>query len=155
MNLNIQIDNPCIDKTNFCINCNNHFMRIRPAIKSVAVSKRFLRDLKDDQMASSIIQAVLDCSTLEFNELHKFERNIDGNLIFRARKGKLHVVYGVDKRMRIIFLTAMRDFTQYKKLLDNKKEIVRMIARISGRKASRGPSERVKTIADLLVSWIR
>jgi len=108
-------------------------MRIRPAIKSVAVSKRFLRDLKDEEMANSIIKDVLDCSNLEFHELHKFERNINGNLIFRARKGKLHVVYGVDKRMRIIFLTAMRNFTQYKKLLDNKKEIVRMIARATGR----------------------
>jgi mRNA-degrading endonuclease RelE of RelBE toxin-antitoxin system len=133
MNLNMKIDNPCIDKTDFCINCNSHFMRIRPAVKSVAVSKRFLRDLKDEEMANSIIKDVLDCSNLEFHELHKFERNINGNLIFRARKGKLHVVYGVDKRMRIIFLTAMRNFTQYKKLLDNKKEIVRMIARATGR----------------------
>ena len=108
-------------------------MRIRPSIKSVAVSKRFLRDLKDEEKANSIIKAVFDCSHLEFYELHKFERNIDGNLIFRARKGKLHIVYGVDKGMRIIFLTAIRNFTQYKKFLDNKKEITRMIARATGR----------------------
>lgn len=133
MNLNMRIDNPCIDKKDFCINCNSHFMRVRPAIKSVAVSKRFLRDLKDEEMANSIIKDVLDCSNLEFHELHKFERNINGNLIFRARKGKLHLVYGVDKKMSIIFLTAMRNFTQYKKFLDNKKEIVRMIARATGR----------------------
>lgn len=133
MNLNMRIDNPCIDKKDFCINCNSHFMRIRPSIKSVAVSKRFLRDLKDKEKANSIIKAVLDCSHLEFYELHKFESNINGNLIFRARKGKLHIVYGVDKGMRIIFLTAIRNFTQYKKFLDNKKEITRMIARATGR----------------------
>jgi hypothetical protein len=80
-------------------------------------------------MANSIVKDVLDCSHLEFHELHKFEKNIDGNLIFRAKKEKTHIVYGVDKNMRIVFLRAMKNFTQYKKFLEDKKEILRMIAR--------------------------
>lgn len=102
-------------------------MAVRSSIKSVAVSKHFIRDLKDGEKIISIINNVLDCSHLEFNELHKFEKNIDGNLIFRAKKEGLHIVYGVDKRLRIIFLRAIKNFTEYKKFLENKKEILRMI----------------------------
>ena len=129
MDLNLRVDNPCIERKDFCINCNSHFMKVRPSIRTVAVSRRFIKDLKDQEMADSIIKDVLDCSHLEFHELHKFEKNIDGNLIFRAKKEKAHIVYGVDKNMRIIFLRAMQNFTQYKKFLEDKKEILRMIAR--------------------------
>ena len=66
--------------------------------------------------------------------MHKFERNINGNLIFRAKKGQIHIVYGVDKRIRIVFLRAIKNFAQYKKFLENKKEILRMIARTGNRK---------------------
>ncbi|MDH5451105.1 MAG: hypothetical protein OEX77_09480 [Candidatus Bathyarchaeota archaeon] len=129
MNLNVAIDNPCTEKKNFCINCNSHFMAVRPSLKSVAVSKRFVKDLKDQKKVGSIIRNILDCARLEFHELHKFERNIDGNLIFRARKEKLHIVYGIDKAMRIIFLRAIKNFTEYKKFLEDRKEILRMIVR--------------------------
>ena len=129
MDLNLRVDNPCIERKDFCLNCNSHFMKVRPSIRTVAVSRRFIKDLKDQEMANSIIRDVLDCSHLEFHELHKFEKNIDGNLIFRAKKEKAHIVYGVDKNMRIIFLRAMKNFTQYKKFLEDKKEILRMIAR--------------------------
>jgi len=129
MDLNLRVDNPCIERKDFCLNCNSHFMKLRPSIRTVAVSRRFIKDLKDQEMANSIIKDVLDCSHLEFHELHKFEKNIDGNLIFRAKKEKAHIVYGVDKNMRIIFLRAMKNFTQYKKFLEDKKEILRMIAR--------------------------
>lgn len=105
-------------------------MKVRPSIKTIAVSKRFIRDLKDREQADSIIKNILDCSHLEFHELHKFEKNIDGNLIFRAKKEKTHIVYGVDKRMRIVFLRAIKNFAQYKKFLKDKGEIMRMIARV-------------------------
>jgi hypothetical protein len=103
-------------------------MKVRPSIKTVTASKRFFKDLKDRELANSMIKNVLDCSHLEFDELHKFEKNIDGNLIFRAKKEKTHIVYGVDKRMRIVFLRALKNFSQYKKFLESKKEILRMIA---------------------------
>jgi len=129
MALNLRVDNPCIERKDFCINCNSHFMKVRPSIRTVAVSRRFIKDLKDQEMANSIIKDVLDCSHLEFHELHKFEKNIDGNLIFRAKKEKTHIVYGVDRNMRIVFLRAMKNFTQYKKFLEDEKEMLRMITR--------------------------
>ncbi len=102
-------------------------MRVSPSIGSVVVSKRFIRDLKDREMVNSVIRSILDCSHLEFHELHKFEKNIDGNLIFRAKKGKMHIVYGVDKNMGMIFMRAIKNFAQYKRFLEQEREILRMI----------------------------
>ena len=105
-------------------------MAIRPSVKAVAVSKHFARDLKNQEEMNSIVKDVLDCSNLEFSELHKFEENIDGNLIFRAKKGGTHIVYGVDKKMRIVFLRAFKNFSEYKKFLDDKKQIRKILAHI-------------------------
>jgi len=127
MDFNITVDNPCTERKDFCVNCNSHFMKIRPSVKSVAISKRFMRDLKDEEKATSIVQDVLDCSHLEYQELHKFERNIGGNLIFRAKKENLHIVYGVDKKLRIVFLRAIRNFTEYKNFLGNRREMLRIM----------------------------
>ncbi len=127
MNIKIEIDNPCTEKKGFCINCNNQFMTIRPSLRNVVVSRRFIKDLKDKEKTKSLVNDVLDCSNLEFSELHKFEKNVDGNLIFRARKGNLHLVYGVNRKMSIIFLRAISNFTEYKKFLGNRKQILKMI----------------------------
>ena len=125
------IGNPCAEKkTLHCINCHTHFMRIRPSIKNIVVSRHFARDLKNEKEMGSIIKEVLDCSDLGFTELHKFEEHIEGNLVFRAKKEKLHIVYCIDKKRRIIFLRAFRNFSEYKKFLDDKKEIRKMIAHI-------------------------
>jgi mRNA-degrading endonuclease RelE of RelBE toxin-antitoxin system len=102
-------------------------MMLRPAIKSVAVSKHFIRDLRDKEKINSLIKSILDCSHMDFYELHKFEENINGNLIFRAKKEDTHIVYCIDKDKRIIFLRAIRNFTEYKKFLENRKEILRII----------------------------
>jgi mRNA-degrading endonuclease RelE of RelBE toxin-antitoxin system len=128
MDINIKLEDPCAKRKDFCINCHSHFMMIRPSIKSVAASKHFIKDLKDEEKRNSIIKAILDCSHLEFNELHKFEENINGNMIFRAKKEGTHIVYCVDKRRRIVFLRAIRNYTEYKKFLEDKKEIEKMIA---------------------------
>jgi mRNA-degrading endonuclease RelE of RelBE toxin-antitoxin system len=125
--MEIKIENTCNERKSFCDSCNSHFMKVRPLIKEVVVSKHFKRDLKDEEKISFIIKNVLDCSHLEFNELHKFEENIEGNLIFRAKKENLHIVYCIDKTMRIIFLRAIRNFDEYRKFLDNKKGLKLMI----------------------------
>jgi hypothetical protein len=128
MGFKVRLDNPCAVRKDFCINCHNHFMTVRPFIKGVIVSKHFVRDLKDEEEMNSIINNVLDCVHLEFDELHKFEENIDGNLIFRAKKRDMHIVYCVDRMMRIIFLRAIKNYTEYRKFLDDKKEIKKMVA---------------------------
>ena len=117
-------------KKDFCINCHSHFVAIRPSIKTLVISRHFIRDLKDKEEVDSIVSGVLDCSNADFNELHKFEENIDGNLIFRAKKGSIHIVYCVDKKMRIIFLRAFKNYSDYGKFLEDKKESKKMIAHV-------------------------
>jgi len=102
---------------------------IRPSIKEVIVSRHFARDFKNEKEMDYMIKGILDCSDLEFTELHKFEENINGNLVFRAKREGIHIVYCVDKKMRIIFLRAFKNYSEYKKFLEDKKEIEKMIAR--------------------------
>lgn len=128
--MEISIANPCVEKkTLHCINCHSHFKMIRPSIKEVIVSRHFARDFKNEKEMDYMIKGILDCSDLEFTELHKFEENINGNLVFRAKREGIHIVYCVDKKMRIIFLRAFKNYSEYKKFLEDKKEIEKMIAR--------------------------
>lgn len=128
MDLDVKLENPCVTRKNFCVNCHSHFMTVRPLIKSIVVSKHFLKDLKDEEEAKSIVKDVLDCSNVDFVELHKFEENVDGNLIFRAKKQGRHIVYCVDKKMRIIFLRVFKNYGEYGTFLEDKREIKKMIA---------------------------
>jgi mRNA-degrading endonuclease RelE of RelBE toxin-antitoxin system len=105
-------------------------MAIRPSLKTLVISKHFIRDLKDKEKINSIVRGVLDCSNVDFNELHKFEEDIDGLLVFRAKKDGVHIVYCVDKKMRIIFLRAFKNYSEYKRFLEDGKEIEKMIARV-------------------------
>jgi mRNA-degrading endonuclease RelE of RelBE toxin-antitoxin system len=103
-------------------------MAIRPLIKNVVVSKHFIRDLKDKEQRNLIIKDILDCSHLSFNELHKFEEHVDGNLVFRAKKESLHIVYCVNKKTQtIFFLRAAKHFSEYKRFLENKKQVKELI----------------------------
>lgn len=130
MSVDMRLGNPCVKKRDFCINCKSEFMMIRPSIREAVVSRHFIRDLKNEEEMNSIIRDILDCSSLEFTELHKFEENLNGNLIFRAKKEGMHIVYCVDKKLRIIFLRAIKNYTEYKKFLEDKKEITKMISHI-------------------------
>ena len=123
----MKVENACSEAKSFCDSCNSHFMTVRPLLKEVIISKHFKRDLKDEEKMNSLIKSILDCSHLEFNELHKFEENIYGNLIFRAKKDDVHIIYAIDKKMRIIFLRAIKNFDEYKRFLENKNEIKSMI----------------------------
>ena len=126
-----ELSNACATKKNFCRNCNSEFAAIRPSIKEVIISKHFMRDFKDKNRMSAVINGILDCSSLEFSELHKFEGRIDGTLIFRAKKDDLHMLYCVDKKMRIVFLRAIGNFTEYKRFLDDKKELRRIVEELN------------------------
>ena len=83
--------------------------------------------MKDEEKIESLVKKIMDCSHMEFHELHKFEENIDDNLIFRARRKNMHIVYCVTKDRKMIFLRAVRNYDEYKKLLEDKKEIKKMI----------------------------
>ncbi|MFH0928849.1 MAG: hypothetical protein V1818_00670 [Candidatus Aenigmatarchaeota archaeon] len=122
-----KVENSCSVRKDFCDSCNSHFMRVRPLLKEVVISKHFERDLKDQEEIDSIVKDVLNCSHTEFHELHKFEENINDNLIFRAKRGKKHIVYCVTKERNIVFLRAVRNYDDYKKLLEDRKQLKKMI----------------------------
>jgi mRNA-degrading endonuclease RelE of RelBE toxin-antitoxin system len=126
-NFHVEPKNPCVERKDRCLNCHSHFMAVRPHITSVVVTKRFFKDMKDIEKAKALVQDVLDCSNADFNELHKFEQHVAGCMIFRAKKEGMHIVYCVDKNMRIIFMRVFKNFKQYEKFLDDKKEISKFI----------------------------
>ena len=126
-NFKAELKNPCIEQKEHCLNCHSLFMAVRPHIKSMVVTKRFFKDLKDEEKAKAIVRDVLDCSNADFNELHKFEEHVNGCMVFRAKKEGMHIVYGVDKNMRIIFMRVFKNFKKYEKLLEDKREISKLI----------------------------
>lgn len=102
-------------------------MAVRPNIRGVVVTKRFLKDLKDEEKAKTIVRDVLDCSNADFYELHKFEKHVAGCMVFRAKTEGMHIVYCVDKNMRIIFMRVFKNFKEYEKFLDDSREISKLI----------------------------
>ena len=109
-------------------------MTIRPLIRNVVVHKKFFKDLgKNRDRVDSIVKMILDCANLEFHELHKFEKNVAGNLVFRAKREQTHFVYCVNKKNveTLLFLRAISNFADYKRLLANEQQIKRMVAEIS------------------------
>ena len=122
-----KVSNSCEIRKDFCPSCNNHFMELRPRIKEVVITRHFERDVKDKEEVDRIVKSVLECSHMEFTELHKFEENIDDNRIFRAKMDHRHIVYCIDRKMRIIFLRVIENFDVYKKFLEDKKKIKRLV----------------------------
>jgi hypothetical protein len=127
LNLDAELKNPCTRTRDVCVNCHSHFAALRPLIKGVIVSKHFLKDLKGEGKPTSIVNEILDCSSADFTELHKFEENVDGVLVFRAKKEGVHYVYCVDKKMRIVFMRAFRNYGEYERFLGDKREIRKTI----------------------------
>ena len=102
-------------------------MAVRPRIKSIIVTKRFFKDLRNEEKAKAIVRDVLDCSNSDFYELHKFEKHVNGCMVFRAKTEGMHIVYCVDKSMRLIFMRVFKNFKEYEKFLDDNKEISKLI----------------------------
>jgi mRNA-degrading endonuclease RelE of RelBE toxin-antitoxin system len=105
-------------------------MNARPLIKEAIVSKRFMKDLKNEEEAKFIVNEILDCSNVDYYELHKFEENVDGCLVFRAKKEGTHIVYCIDKEMQLIFLRAFSNYKEYGKFLEDKKRLKKLISHI-------------------------
>ena len=103
----------------------NHFLRLRPQISEVFLTKHFKRDVKDVYEEEAIIRSVMDSSHEDFTELHKFEEKIKNMMVFRAKRGTHHFVYAVDGT-RIVFLRMVRNFEEYRLFLEEKREIEAM-----------------------------
>jgi hypothetical protein len=126
MAIDIKVNNSCDMESKFCPECNSHFLKLRPLVKDAIITRHFTKDVKDETEAENIVKSVLDCSHIDFTELHKFEENVDGIMLFRAKKDERHIVYCIHGS-RIIFLRSIRNFEEYKKFIDDRKGIKRMV----------------------------
>ena len=63
----------CVERKNHRVDCHSHFMAIRPHIEIDVVTTRFFKGAKDIGKAKTLVRDVLDCSSAELDELHKFE----------------------------------------------------------------------------------
>ena len=100
-----------------CVNCEDVFAEIRPRITEVYVSKHFHRDLPDFNTS-----LVLDSQHKYFRHLHKLEDHFGGIFVFRALKEHTHIVYAVFEN-KLVFLRAFHNFKEYKRFLEDRKEI--------------------------------
>jgi hypothetical protein len=97
---------------------------LRQQLTETYVSKPFKREVPDYE---EILADILSCVQINFTELHKFEEKIENLFVFRAKKGEVHFVYVIDERKRLILLRSFHNFKEYKKYLEKKKEIVRLV----------------------------
>jgi hypothetical protein len=123
--MRFEISTPCFAETAMCHNCSSRFMQFRPNVRTAILTKHFLHDMGEEK-AKFMVQNILDCNHEAFAELHKFEENVNGYHVFRAKHDKSHVVYSISGNM-IIFLRAFDNFTEYRHFLSNKGEIERAI----------------------------
>jgi len=96
----------------------DHFHQLREGVTEVIVTKHFKRDAPGFDT-----NLILDNEHKEFTHLHKFEENVEGHHIFRALQNKTHFVYAITNDHRLVFLRAFYNFKEYKKFLENKKDI--------------------------------
>lgn len=115
----------CPTNVERCANCNKLFKKLRPQVKEIRISKRFIRDYPNLN-----IQPVIECDYRHSKKLHKFEFSIDGHHVFRALIGKTHLIYAIDKDLRLIFLRAFDNMAVYNKFLKEKKKLATMIENI-------------------------
>ncbi len=127
LDLSNVLEASCASTRKECLNCQKRFMALRPLLSAVVVTERFLRDFKDDPTAKAVVSEVLACFTVGYSELHQFEGTADGVLVFRAKKAGVHSVYVVDKKLRVIFLRAFRNFGEYGRFLADKKALKKML----------------------------
>lgn len=111
-------------KTDKCLNCNNHYNNLRPLVTEALVTHAFKKEVPDHQ---PILDDILNCGHTNFNELHKYEEKIEGITVFRAKKNHIHFVYVIDDKKRLILLRAFHNFREYKRFLENHKEILSMV----------------------------
>ncbi|MBN1157304.1 hypothetical protein JXA85_06795, partial [Candidatus Woesearchaeota archaeon] len=116
--MRFEVSTPCISGTSGCHNCCSHFMHFRPNIRTAILTKHFLHDMGEEK-AKFMVQNILDCSHEAFAELHKFEENVNGYNIFRAKHENSHIVYSIAEN-KIVFLRAFSNFKEYRHFLNDR-----------------------------------
>lgn len=108
-----------------CLNCHEMFVSLIPNVKKIIYPHHFKKDSSDLDI-NEIIDAKHEYST----RLHKFEKTIEGNHIFRAIIKRKHIVYTIDKDNRLIFLKVFKNFDMYMKFLEDEHQIINTIENI-------------------------
>ena len=99
-----------------CEGCRSHFRDLRGSLKSVKTGKRFLKDMEQTDEA---VRRILNCENTDIATLHKFEKKIEGNFVFRGLIDKTHVLYAVTEARDIVFLRAFRNEKLYRSYLED------------------------------------
>jgi hypothetical protein len=100
----------------------NHFDNFVGKINNPIISKHFKKEAPDFD-----VNLVLDNKHEHFTRLHKFEKQVKGNDIFRALREKTHYVYVITPEKKLIFLRAFKNFKKYEKYLGDDKERLKEI----------------------------
>ena len=79
------LENPCAAEKDFCVNCHSHFKAIRPLLKTVVVSRHFIRDLKDKEEVNPIV-AFLIAQTSTSTNYTSLKRTLMETLPSEQRK---------------------------------------------------------------------
>jgi len=111
------------------IGVKSHFDNDVAKINEIIMTKRFKKDAPEFD-----VEEVISCEHLHFTRLHKFEKHVGDLHIFRALIKGIHYLYAVDKKYRVIFLRAFKNFKEYGKFLDSDREILREVEVYTGQK---------------------
>lgn len=101
------------------ISQHSHFEQLSKNIKEVLFTNHFKKDIRGMNFNPLVITSP---EHIFFTREHKFEEKINNSYIFRALHEKRHIVYCINKD-KLIFLRAFKNFKEYTKFLENKKEI--------------------------------
>lgn len=103
-------------------NISNHFLELSKNVKEVLFTNHFKKDIKG--MTFNPLE-ITSPEHLFFIREHKFEEKIHNCYIFRAIHEKKHIVYAINND-KLIFLRAFKNFKEYCKFLEDKKEIEKL-----------------------------
>lgn len=107
----------------------SHFDNDIAKINEIILTKRFKKDAPNFKAEN-----VISCEHLHFTKLHKFEKHVGELQIFRALINGIHYLYAIDKKFRVIFLRAFKNFKEYGKFLESDREILREVENYAGQK---------------------
>lgn len=113
-----------------CVNCSDHFRRLRDSVKEVRATKRFLRDAPGFDE-----RALLSCEHRHFKRLHRYEGRAGEGHLFRAIQKHVHILYAIEGG-RLILLRAFRKYSDYSRYLQDKKAISRDLGQAASGKGN-------------------
>jgi hypothetical protein len=94
-----------------------HLITVRPRVRSIVVTKSFLKDSKEEEKAKKL-KEVLEFPDADLNVLGKFEVLLKSCMAFKTKTGERNIACCVDKNKRVIFMRVFKNLKHYKKFTD-------------------------------------